>query len=374
MKVVFISNFLNHHQTPFCNEMVNRLGEDFKFISTMALPTERKNFGYDDFSNAEYSVNAYLSEEEKARAKSLCDSADVVIFGDAPEEYIENRIAENKLTFRYSERYFKKGRWHVLDPRVLLSLYKKDYKRRNKNLFVLCAGAYVSSDMRFIRSYPNKTFKWGYFPEVKKYKDVNTVIDNKIPFSILWAGRLISWKHPEDAIYVAERLKSEGYNFELTIVGSGELEQKLEKRIMKKRLQDQIRLFGSVSQAKVRSIMEKSEIFIFTSDRQEGWGAVLSEAMNSACTVVANKKIGSVPYLIKDEENGLIYKTKKELYEKVKSILIDKELKKALGTNAYETMNSTWNAEVAAERLITLIEKIENGEDTPYLEGPCSRD
>ena len=374
MKVVFISNFLNHHQTPFCNEMVNRLGEDFKFISTMPLPIERKNFGYDDFSKAEYSINAYLSEEEKARAKSLCDNADVVIFGDAPEEYVENRIAQNKLTFRYSERYFKKGRWHILDPRVLLSLYKKDYKRRDKNVFVLCAGAYVSSDMRFIRSYTNKTFKWGYFPEVKKYKDVNAVIDNKIPFSILWAGRLISWKHPEYAIYVAERLKKDGYNFEINIVGSGKLDKKIEKLIMKKRLQDNFKLTGSVSQANVRRLMEKSEIFMFTSDKQEGWGAVLSEAMNSACAAVAYKGIGSVPYLISDGENGLIFKNKKDLYEKVKSLLIDKELKKTLGINAYETMNTTWNAEVAADRLITLIQKIEKGEDTPFIEGPCSRD
>lgn len=35
MKVVFISNFLTHHQVPFCLEMQKRLGDDFKFISTV---------------------------------------------------------------------------------------------------------------------------------------------------------------------------------------------------------------------------------------------------------------------------------------------------------------------------------------------------
>ena len=29
--------------------------------------------------------------------------------------------------------------------------------------------------------------------------------------------------------------------------------------------------------------------------------------MNSACAVVANSAIGSVPFLIKNKENGLIY-------------------------------------------------------------------
>ena len=49
--------------------------------------------------------------------------------------------------------------------------------------------------------------------------------------------------------------------------------------------------------------MEKSEIFLFTSDKGEGWGAVLNESMNSACAVVASHAIGSVPFLLKDGEN-----------------------------------------------------------------------
>ena len=32
MKVTFYSNFLTHHQVPFCLEMQKRLGDDFKFV------------------------------------------------------------------------------------------------------------------------------------------------------------------------------------------------------------------------------------------------------------------------------------------------------------------------------------------------------
>ena len=80
----------------------------------------------------------------------------------------------------------------------------------------------------------------------------------------------------------------------------------------------------------VREYMEKSEIHIFTSDRNEGWGAVLNESMNSACVPVANKAIGSVPYLINDGNNGFMYKDENELYEKVKYLLNNDKDRKAM--------------------------------------------
>ena len=46
-----------------------------------------------------------------------------------------------------------------------------------------------------------------------------------------------------------------------------------------------------------------------------------------------------------------------------------------LGRAAYETITGLWNAEVAAQRVITLSEHLLAGEKYPDLfeEGPCSR-
>lgn len=49
-------------------------------------------------------------------------------------------------------------------------------------------------------------------------------------------------------------------------------------------------------------MMRESHIFIFTSDRGEGWGVVLSEAMANGCTVVASNKIGAAPFLVKHKK------------------------------------------------------------------------
>ena len=41
MKIAFCSNFLNHHQLPFCLEMYNRKDINYYFIATEKVPKER---------------------------------------------------------------------------------------------------------------------------------------------------------------------------------------------------------------------------------------------------------------------------------------------------------------------------------------------
>lgn len=373
--VTFFSNFLLHHQTPFCEAMVKLLGGNFKFVATEQIPQERLDLGYKNLSkSANYCVNAYENQESYQKALELGEKSDVVIIGSAPDVFIQERLKQNKLTFRYYERFFKEGRWRILDPRVIKAHYKQDFRYRKKNLYMLCASAYTASDCRFIFSYPNKTYKWGYFPPVKKYDDIEKIIKLKHRASILWTARFIKLKHPEAPLYVAKKLKEEGYSFSLNIIGGGILENKIKKTIYRYNLNDCVKLLGTMSPEEVRRNMEQSEIFLFTSDRNEGWGAVLNEAMNSGCAVVASGAIGSVPYLIQDGENGLVYKNGnlKDLYKKVKCLLDDKGKRERLGANAYKTLADIWNADIAAERLLKLIESIKEGKGTPFIDGPCS--
>ena len=53
----------------------------------------------------------------------------------------------------------------------------------------------------------------------------------------------------------------------------------------------------------------------------------------------------------------------------------DPEQQKSMGMQAYRSITDTWNAEVAAKRLIQLSEHILQGERFPdlYAEGPCSK-
>ena len=99
--------------------------------------------------------------------------------------------------------------------------------------------------------------------------------------------------------------------------------------------------------------------------------------MNSACAVVASHEIGSVPFLIKNKENGLIYKDGdiNSLYKKVKFLIDNEKERKQIAKNAYLTMINEWNAENAGNKLLQLSEKLLNGEKYPDLfkDGVCSK-
>ncbi len=374
--ITFFSNFLLHHQTPFCEAMVELIGDNFHFVATERIPEERTQMGYHDYTHEPYAVNAYESKEEFEKALALGRESDVVIIGSAPDVFIKERLTENKLTFRYSERYFKRGRWKILDPRVFISHYQRDFKYRNKNLHMLCASAYTAPDCRFISSYPNKMYKWGYFPPVKEYENIEELINKKQPKSILWVGRLLPLKHPEYAIRLAEDLERLGEDFTLTIIGQGEMEETLRKQIESKKLSHRVSMEGFMSPEEVRERMEKADIFLFTSDHNEGWGAVLNESMNSACAVVACREIGSVPYLLEHGVNGLIYDRHKKhsLTDCVLNLLNNPEEKRKMQKNAYQTLKTTWNAREAAKRLLVLIESIENNKKFICISGPCGKE
>ena len=46
MKVTFFSNFLNHHQLPFCLAMCKLTDNNFTFVATEKIPQERLDMGY----------------------------------------------------------------------------------------------------------------------------------------------------------------------------------------------------------------------------------------------------------------------------------------------------------------------------------------
>ena len=225
---------------------------------------------------------------------------------------------------------------------------------------MLCSGLYAAYDFNRFGAYKGKTYKWGYFPETKYYditELMNRKRNNKL-VKILWAGRLLELKHPEYCVYIADRLVKDGVNFEINIIGNGEKEKEIDELINSHSLSDKVRMLGSMTPDEVRKHMEESDIFLFTSDMREGWGAVLNEAMNSGCACVVSHVIGSSGFLIEQYLNGVVYKDGDldDLYNEVKDFIINEEKRFSICTNAYETISKLWNSSVAAERFLKLCE------------------
>lgn len=383
MRIVFISNFFNHHEKFFCDEISKKPDVEFHFIQTMKMDAERVRLGWGiDISSIPYCTCSYENNEEYAKALGLCSTADVLILGSAPYEFIAKRVKKNKLTFFYAERLFRNGLWHMLYPPTFFTVLKRFTIPGNKsNFYMLCASGYTALDSHKICAFRGKYFKWGHFIDVKKFDSVDALLESKRlkhprGVSILWAGRLIGLKHPELAIHAAARLKRQGYNFELNIIGTGEMEEALKREVKEKDLTESVHFLGAMKPHEVRSYMERSQIYLFTSDFNEGWGAVLGEAMASGCAVVTSHGIGATPFLTKHKENALVYETGNvdSLYRNVKKLMDSETLRTRLSRNAIDTMQNLWNAKVGAERFYNVAKALLKGIAIPkYESGPMSK-
>ena len=375
MKLVFASNFMNHHQMPLAKAFSNMEDVEFTFVAAEPVPADRRELGYHDMNHAApFILCAYESEETHRRAVELCEACDVLVYGSVSDEFYRRRQRKGKLTFRYSERVYKEPCPRYEIPlRAVCYFFRYTLCRR---LYLLCASAYTAGDYRKTGTFRGTAFKWGYFPEVTEYADISALMAQKKPATLLWVGRLIGWKHPEAAILAAKKLKGSGCSFSLDIIGTGEMEEKLRAMIVEAGLEEQVHLLGSMPPEQVRRHMEASEIFLLTSDRREGWGAVLNEAMNSGCAVVASHAVGSVPFLLRHKENGLIYRDGDTdmLCSRIQWLLEHPAEREDLGKRAYDTLREDWNPEMAAGRLVSLSRAILNGEYSPRLfeSGVCS--
>lgn len=383
-RIVFISNYLSHHQKPFCDRMAALLGDSFTFVATIPFEQDRLSMGWKQ-EEARYVLPAYQADAERNKTERLINEADVAILGSAPDSYIVPRLKASKVTFKYAERFYKQGIGIKNFVRAAGGTWLHHGRFQKYPIYLLCASAYTAADAAIFGNYVGRAYQWGYFPFVKSHNPDELMLRKRSAqqtesrtscVSILWVGRLIGWKHPEAAIHLATKLKAKGYRFRLSIIGSGEMEEDLRKMIRERNLGNDVSMLGSMPPENVRIHMEEADIFLFTSDFNEGWGAVLNESMNSGCAVVASHAIGAVPFLIRDGENGLIYKSgdQTQLEQSVQRLMDDEQFRRKLGKRAYLTMIEEWNADIAAERVLQLSQALMERKDasTLFSQGPCS--
>lgn len=359
MKLTFFSSVLGYHQEGLSNAFYELLGDDFHFVAFEELPDYRKAAGFKDLADVyPYVVKAY-TEEGKNIATDLLMNSDVAIIGAADNSIIKQCVENGIETYLFSERFLKKGAWRAFIPQTRKKIKNRAAGYEQSNFKVLCASAYLHYDLSLC-CWKGKAYKWGYFPKVNVY-DIDTLLSQKCgtngKVKLLWAARLLDWKHPEKPLEIASYLKSKDIPFHLDMIGYGEFEDFVVNKIKNDGLTDCVSFLGSKNPSEVREYMEKADIYLMTSDYNEGWGVVVNESMNSACVVIANYAAGSVPYMIEDGKNGFTYNGNVEnVFPIIEKVIKDKEYRKQIQTNAYEHMINNATPEIVAKRFIKMCE------------------
>lgn len=380
MTLTFVTNFVHHHQLPVADEFYKHLGGGYYYIATKPLPDWLIRGGYDPNLERPYIVRSYRSLDEMEEARRLIDDSDVVIIGSAPNEWVLKRKENNKVTFHYHERWLKDINIHTFSPRNLYCIYNHYFRFRKKRTYLLCASAFTAHDAHRFGCFPDRCFKWGYMTAVDENLKLGATMVEPISTSVklMWCARFLDWKHPELPVQLAARLKKKGYRFVIDMFGSGKEFEKTKSLIEILNVSNHVRLCGNRPNEKILEEMRRHRIFLFTSDRNEGWGAVLNESMSNGCVPVASDAIGSVPFLIKDAENGMIFNSCNldSLERKVCTLLDDRNMLSRMSFEALRTMREVWSPRVAAANFLELAHHALQGTLDLYKreEGPASWD
>ncbi|MCM1501085.1 MAG: glycosyltransferase [Bacteroidales bacterium] len=389
MEIVFFSPILNAHQCNVADELWELTGHKYCFVELLELQGDNKKGDIRDYSTCPYLLRAWESQDSYNKAMKLAQTADCCVFsGLQALPFQKERMKKGLLSFDMSERWLKQGFKNLFSPAIFKMFLSYKLGRWDKKpLYKLCCSAFAAKDHSFLGMYKNKCYKWGYFTNTKKNnversQDVSTL--NVAP--LMWCSRYLMWKHPELPILMASKLKEKGYQFILDMYGAGEYEEQTRQLVRDLNLEDVVRFFGNKPNNELMNDMRNHDVFLFTSDRNEGWGAVANESMSCGCVLVAGNDIGSTPYLVKDSENGLVFTSAKtsssfnnvdyealdSLCEKVEWLLDNPEKMRTMQQKAVKQMTEVWNPQIAAKRLMVLVEKIQNGMNTTFTDGPCS--
>ena len=375
MTIAFATVALNIHQVGVADQLCKLSNGQFWFIETNAPNEENKKGGDTDYSKRPYLIKSYENKETYHKALQIIHDADVFVYGSCPIKYFKERVKTGKLTFLYSERWFKRGWVNVFSPRLIKQMLFYHLHCHRKPVYLLGSGGYAANDFHKMLAFRGMSYKWGYFTTVPDL-DIESVMQQKRNqiTRILWVARFIPLKHAERMVELAAKLKVAGAKFSITMIGTGPEEESIKQMAIHQGLSDCMTFLGALSNSEVMIIMKNHHIFCFTSNRLEGWGAVVNESMGCGCCPVISIDTGAAPYLIKEGVNGFTFDLSKEddLFDKVYWLLQHPNDREQMSINAYRTIHDVWSPANAAVNFCKLTQSLLAGKAIQISDGPGS--
>lgn len=149
-------------------------------------------------------------------------------------------------------------------------------------------------------------------------------------FNIVSVGRLVPQKGYDLLIPIIARLRSEGLNVNLYILGEGEDRQKLESLNFQVSAFSYIHLLGYHNNP--HAIVSKMDLFVCSS-RAEGYSLVIAEALSMGIPVISTNCSGPNE-LLANGNYGILCDDYEQLYEKMKAVITTPELQEELHQKA----------------------------------------
>jgi len=169
---------------------------------------------------------------------------------------------------------------------------------------------------------------------------------------ILYVGRIVREKGIFTLLDAFEKLRKQGKDVSLVLVGEGPLKEDLAKEVLRRKLNDRVKLAGFVDEKKLVSLYNSSDAFVLPS-HYEPFGMVALEAMASRVPVVVSD-VGGLSEIVEDGITGVKVPAANPstLAEGILRVLEDRELSEQLKENAYRAVQERYRWDMIAEKTI----------------------
>lgn len=300
-----------------------------KILLKLIKVMNNKNGFLNKESNVNYLAEIYYPKKIRSRViKYLNDKDYDIIIGVAGYFSILLGIINNELNGKTIgwqhnsyKAYFKTpDKYH----------WKQDelFKRyaRNLNEYIVL----TDYDKNILREEVNLECKRIYNPLSFKSNE-KSKCEEKV---IVWVGRLVEQQKGLDLIINSFKKVATKYeDWKLYIVGDGPDKDKVNMLIRNLNLENQVKIKPFTNN--VKDYYLNSSIFV-SSSRWEGFGLVITEAMECGLPVIAFANSGPIEIINKQNENGILVPCEDigSLADSIIYLIENKERRKALGKNS----------------------------------------
>lgn len=173
--------------------------------------------------------------------------------------------------------------------------------------------------------------------------------------SLLMIGRLTYYKGHELMLKALSQL-GEHEKVKLTIIGSGELKNKLVSLVTALKLNSRVAFLGHVDEKRLVCELTNTDLLCLPSiEKTEAFGVVLLEAaMYGKPALVSDVQGSGMSWVVKNGQTGIVVENNSvdAIVQSLTNVINNKEQLKSLGINARTRFEQTFNLNVVAKQII----------------------
>ena len=208
----------------------------------------------------------------------------------------------------------------------------------------------LAADHCVIRSIP-------YYCELGPFLDTPRRRSPDGSVNFLFCGQLIKRKGVDLLLEAFCRLSGEFEQARLTLVGAGELQSELQRRIPPG-LESRIKFDGFRAPESLVEAFGSADVFVLPS-MHDGWGVVVNQAVAAGLPVIASSAVGAAADLVVEDGNGHIFAAGnvEQLTEAMRSFLRQPEKIARFGARS-RALAVDWTPQRGVDQWVELCEAV----------------